>query len=144
VLFQAPSPTPGSRAFRSPPISPSPTSSASARAVPGSRQYGRPSSPPRRAADRLSILRTAFEQTIEVTRLVQEAESSGLHPLYHLSDELQKYVADAYKMSPEVWCAPPRRHGALSGTLVSTGTGLFVGAIALLRRSAPPMDCSAW
>ena len=34
--------------------------------------------------------------------LVQEAESSGLHPLYISPDELQKFVGDAYKMSPDV------------------------------------------
>jgi hypothetical protein len=34
--------------------------------------------------------------------LVQEAEAAGLHPLYISPDELQKFVADAYMMSPEV------------------------------------------
>jgi len=64
---------------------------------------GRPFiAPPGVPADRLSILRTAFEQTMKDPGLVQEAESSGLHPLYISPDELQKYVADAYKMSPEV------------------------------------------
>ena len=29
-------------------------------------------------------------------------ESAGLHPLYISPDDLQKFVADAYKMSPEV------------------------------------------
>jgi hypothetical protein len=33
---------------------------------------------------------------------VQEAEAGGLHPLYISPDELQKYVADAYKVSPEI------------------------------------------
>lgn len=64
---------------------------------------GRPFiAPPGVPADRLAILRTAFEQTMKDPGLVQEADSSGLHPLYISPDELQKYVADAYKMSPEV------------------------------------------
>jgi tripartite-type tricarboxylate transporter receptor subunit TctC len=53
-------------------------------------------------ADRLKILRTAFEQTMKDAALVQEAESAGLHPLYISPDELQKLVAEGYKMSPEV------------------------------------------
>jgi tripartite-type tricarboxylate transporter receptor subunit TctC len=64
---------------------------------------GRPFiAPPGVPADRLAILRTAFAQTMKDPGLVQEAESSGLHPLYISPDELQKYVADAYKMSPEI------------------------------------------
>jgi tripartite-type tricarboxylate transporter receptor subunit TctC len=64
---------------------------------------GRPFiAPPGVPADRLQILRTAFAQTMKDPGLVQEAESSGLHPLYISPDELQKYVAGAYKMSPEI------------------------------------------
>jgi tripartite-type tricarboxylate transporter receptor subunit TctC len=64
---------------------------------------GRPFiAPPGVPADRLAILRTAFAQTMKDPGLVQEAESSGLHPLYIAPDELQKYVAEAYKMSPEI------------------------------------------
>jgi tripartite-type tricarboxylate transporter receptor subunit TctC len=64
---------------------------------------GRPFiAPPGVPADRLKILRTAFEQTMKDPGLVQEAESAGLHPLYISPDDLQKFVADAYKMSPEV------------------------------------------
>jgi len=33
--------------------------------------------------------------------LLQEAESSGLHPFYISPDELQKFVGDAYKASPQ-------------------------------------------
>jgi hypothetical protein len=33
---------------------------------------------------------------------MQEADSSGLHPLYLSPDTLQASVADAYKMSPEI------------------------------------------
>jgi tripartite-type tricarboxylate transporter receptor subunit TctC len=64
---------------------------------------GRPFiAPPGVPADRLKILRSAFEQTMKDTGLVQEAESAGLHPLYIAPDELSKFVADAYKMSPEI------------------------------------------
>jgi tripartite-type tricarboxylate transporter receptor subunit TctC len=64
---------------------------------------GRPFiAPPGVPADRLAILRTAFAQVMKDPGLVQEAESSGLHPLYIAPEELQKYVADAYKMSPEI------------------------------------------
>jgi len=64
---------------------------------------GRPFiAPPGVPADRLKILRTAFEQTMKDPGLIQEAESAGLHPLYISPDDLQKFVADAYKMSPEV------------------------------------------
>jgi tripartite-type tricarboxylate transporter receptor subunit TctC len=64
---------------------------------------GRPFiAPPGVPADRLKILRTAFEQAMKDPGLVQEAESAGLHPLYISPDELQKLVADGYKMSPEV------------------------------------------
>jgi tripartite-type tricarboxylate transporter receptor subunit TctC len=64
---------------------------------------GRPFiAPPGVPADRLKILRTAFEQTIKDAGLVQEAEAAGLHPLYISPDDLQRFVADAYKMSPEV------------------------------------------
>jgi tripartite-type tricarboxylate transporter receptor subunit TctC len=64
---------------------------------------GRPFiAPPGVPADRLAILRTAFEQTMKDPGLVQEAESAGLHPFYISPDELQKFVAEAYKMSPEV------------------------------------------
>jgi tripartite-type tricarboxylate transporter receptor subunit TctC len=64
---------------------------------------GRPFiAPPGVPEDRLAILRAAFAQTMKDPGLVQEAESAGLHPLYISPDELQKYVGDAYKMSPEV------------------------------------------
>jgi tripartite-type tricarboxylate transporter receptor subunit TctC len=64
---------------------------------------GRPFiAPPGVPADRLAILRTAFAQTMKDPGLVQEAESSGLHPLYTSPAELQKYIADAYKMPPEI------------------------------------------
>jgi tripartite-type tricarboxylate transporter receptor subunit TctC len=64
---------------------------------------GRPFiAPPGVPADRLEILRTAFAQTMKDPALVQEAEAAGLHPLYITPDELSKFVADAYKMSPEV------------------------------------------
>ena len=64
---------------------------------------GRPFiAPPGVPQERLAILRTAFAQTMQDPGLVQEAENSGLHPLYISPDELQKFVADAYKMSPEV------------------------------------------
>jgi tripartite-type tricarboxylate transporter receptor subunit TctC len=64
---------------------------------------GRPFiAPPDVPADRLKILRTAFAQTMKDVALVQEAESSGLHPLYISPDELAKFVADAYKVSPEI------------------------------------------
>jgi tripartite-type tricarboxylate transporter receptor subunit TctC len=64
---------------------------------------GRPFiAPPGVPADRLKILRSAFEQTMKDPALVQEAESAGLHPLYIAPDELSKFVADAYKMSPEI------------------------------------------
>jgi tripartite-type tricarboxylate transporter receptor subunit TctC len=64
---------------------------------------GRPFiAPPGVPADRLKILRTAFEETMKDPGLIQEAESAGLHPLYISPDDLQKFVADAYKMSPEV------------------------------------------
>jgi tripartite-type tricarboxylate transporter receptor subunit TctC len=64
---------------------------------------GRPFiAPPGVPADRLKILRSAFEQTMKDAALVQEAESAGLHPLYIAPDELSKFVADAYKMSPEI------------------------------------------
>jgi tripartite-type tricarboxylate transporter receptor subunit TctC len=63
---------------------------------------GRPFiAPPGVPADRLGILRTAFEQVMKDPGLVQEAESSGLHPLYISPDDLQKFVAEAYKASPE-------------------------------------------
>ena len=64
---------------------------------------GRPFiAPPGVPADRLQILRTAFAQTMKDAALVQEAEAAGLHPLYISPDELQKFVGDAYMMSPEV------------------------------------------
>jgi tripartite-type tricarboxylate transporter receptor subunit TctC len=64
---------------------------------------GRPFiAPPGVPQERLAILRAAFAQTMQDPGLVQEAESSGLHPLYISPDELQKFVADAYKMSPDV------------------------------------------
>jgi tripartite-type tricarboxylate transporter receptor subunit TctC len=64
---------------------------------------GRPFiAPPGVPADRMAILRTAFAQTMKDPGLVQEAESSGLHPLYISPDELQQRVSDAYKMSPEI------------------------------------------
>jgi tripartite-type tricarboxylate transporter receptor subunit TctC len=64
---------------------------------------GRPFiAPPGVPADRLRILRTAFEQTIKNPTLVQEAEGAGLHPLYISPHDLQGFVAEAYKMSPEV------------------------------------------
>ena len=64
---------------------------------------GRPFiAPPGVPADRLKILRTAFAQTMKDPALVQEAESSGLHPLYISPDELQNFVADAYKKSPDI------------------------------------------
>lgn len=63
---------------------------------------GRPFiAPPGVPADRLATLRSAFEQVMKDPGLVQEAESSGLHPLYISPDDLQKYVAEAYKASPE-------------------------------------------
>src|ERR1700686_3329727 len=64
---------------------------------------GRPFiAPPGVPADRLQILRSAFAQTMKDAALIQEAESAGLHPLYISPDDLQKFVADAYNMSPEV------------------------------------------
>ncbi|HEY6258272.1 MAG TPA: tripartite tricarboxylate transporter substrate-binding protein [Xanthobacteraceae bacterium] len=64
---------------------------------------GRPFiAPPGVPEDRLKILRTAFAETMKDPGLLQEAESSGLHPLYISPAELQKFVADAYKMSPEI------------------------------------------
>jgi len=64
---------------------------------------GRPFiAPPGVPADRLKILRTAFEQTMKDATLIQEAEGAGLHPLYIAPDDLTKFVADAYKMPPEV------------------------------------------
>ena len=69
----------------------------------GNSEFGRPFiAPPGVPADRLQILRTAFAQTMKDPGLVQEAEAAGLHPLYIAPDELTKFVADAYKMSPEV------------------------------------------
>ncbi|HLH94109.1 MAG TPA: tripartite tricarboxylate transporter substrate-binding protein [Xanthobacteraceae bacterium] len=63
---------------------------------------GRPFiAPPGVPADRLAILRSAFEQVMKDPGLVQEAETSGLHPLYISPDDLQKFVAEAYKASPE-------------------------------------------
>ena len=64
---------------------------------------GRPFiAPPGVPQERLAILRAAFAQTMQDPGLVQESESSGLHPLYISPEELQKFVADAYKMSPDV------------------------------------------
>jgi tripartite-type tricarboxylate transporter receptor subunit TctC len=64
---------------------------------------GRPFiAPPGVPADRLKILRSAFEESIKDPGLVQEAETSGLHPTYISPEELQKFVADAYKMPPDV------------------------------------------
>ena len=64
---------------------------------------GRPFiAPPGVPADRLQILRTAFEQVLKDPVLVHEAETSGLHPLYISPDSLQGFVAAAYKMSPDV------------------------------------------
>ena len=64
---------------------------------------GRPFiAPPGVPADRLMILRTAFEQAMKNPALIQEAESSGLHPLYIAPDTLQASVADAYKMPPDI------------------------------------------
>ena len=63
---------------------------------------GRPFiSPPGVPANRLAILRTAFAETMKDPGLLQEAESSGLHPLYISPDELTKFVGDAYKASPQ-------------------------------------------
>jgi tripartite-type tricarboxylate transporter receptor subunit TctC len=64
---------------------------------------GRPFiAPPGVPADRLKILRTAFEQTLKDPGLVQEAEAAGLHPLYISPEALQGFVADAYKLPPDV------------------------------------------
>jgi tripartite-type tricarboxylate transporter receptor subunit TctC len=64
---------------------------------------GRPFiAPPGVPEDRLKILRSAFAQTMKDPGLVMEAEAAGLHPLYISPEELQKFVADAYKMSPEI------------------------------------------
>jgi tripartite-type tricarboxylate transporter receptor subunit TctC len=64
---------------------------------------GRPFiAPPGVPPERLRILRTAFEQTIKDPGLVQEAEAAGLHPFHISPDELQKLVAEGYKMSPEI------------------------------------------
>ena len=52
--------------------------------------------------ERLAILRTAFAETMKDPGLLQEAESSGLHPLYISPDELQKFVGDAYKVPAEI------------------------------------------
>jgi hypothetical protein len=63
---------------------------------------GRPFiAPPGVPAERLAALRTAFEQVMKDPGLVQEAETSGLHPLYISPDDLQKFVAEAYKAAPE-------------------------------------------
>jgi tripartite-type tricarboxylate transporter receptor subunit TctC len=63
---------------------------------------GRPFiAPPGVPADRLKILRTAFAQTMKDAALVREAESAGLHPFYISPDDLAKFVANAYKASPE-------------------------------------------
>jgi tripartite-type tricarboxylate transporter receptor subunit TctC len=64
---------------------------------------GRPFiSPPNVPADRLKILRTAFEQVLKDPDLVKEAEAAGLHPYFISPEALQGFVADAYKMSPDV------------------------------------------
>jgi tripartite-type tricarboxylate transporter receptor subunit TctC len=64
---------------------------------------GRPFiAPPGVPADRLTILRTAFAESLEDPGLVQEAESSGLHPTYISPEALQGFVADAYKMPADV------------------------------------------
>jgi len=64
---------------------------------------GRPFiSPPNVPADRLKILRAAFEQSLKDQGLVQEAEAAGLHPYFISPEALQGFVADAYKMSPDV------------------------------------------
>jgi tripartite-type tricarboxylate transporter receptor subunit TctC len=64
---------------------------------------GRPFiSPPNVPADRLKILRTAFEQTLKDPGLVQEAEAAGLHPNFISPEALQGFVADAYKMPSDV------------------------------------------
>ena len=64
---------------------------------------GRPFiAPPGVPADRLKILRTAFEQTLKDPGLVQEAEAAGLHPAYISPEALQAFVGDAYKMAPAV------------------------------------------
>jgi tripartite-type tricarboxylate transporter receptor subunit TctC len=64
---------------------------------------GRPFiAPPGVPPDRLKILRTAFEQVLKDPGLVQEAETSGLHPQYISPETLQSFVADAYKMHPDV------------------------------------------
>jgi tripartite-type tricarboxylate transporter receptor subunit TctC len=64
---------------------------------------GRPFiAPPGVPADRLKILRTAFEEVLKDPGLVQEAEAAGLHPNYLSPETLQGFVADAYKMPPDV------------------------------------------
>jgi tripartite-type tricarboxylate transporter receptor subunit TctC len=63
---------------------------------------GRPFiAPPGVPEDRLATLRSAFQQVMKDPGLVQEAETSGLHPLYISPSDLQKFVAEAYKASPE-------------------------------------------
>jgi tripartite-type tricarboxylate transporter receptor subunit TctC len=64
---------------------------------------GRPFiAPPNVPADRLKVLRTAFEQSLKDPGLVQEAEAAGLHPLYISPEALQGFIADAYKLPPAV------------------------------------------
>lgn len=64
---------------------------------------GRPFiAPPTVPADRLAILRTAFADTMKDPGLLQEAQAAGLHPLYISPEDLQKFVAEAYKIPPEV------------------------------------------
>ena len=64
---------------------------------------GRPFiAPPGVPDNRMKMLRSAFAQTIANPSLMQEAEASGLHPLYISPDDLQSIVAQAYKAPPEI------------------------------------------
>jgi tripartite-type tricarboxylate transporter receptor subunit TctC len=66
-------------------------------------EIGRPFiAPPGVPADRLKILRTAFQDVMKDPGLVQEADTSGLHPLYISPEQLQTHVANAYKAPPAV------------------------------------------
>jgi tripartite-type tricarboxylate transporter receptor subunit TctC len=67
---------------------------------------GRPFiAPPNIPEDRLTLLRDAFERTLKDSQLVREANASGLHPRHISADELQKYVTDAYRNTPDIVAA---------------------------------------
>ena len=67
---------------------------------------GRPFiAPPNIPEDRLTLLRDAFERTLNDPELVREANASGLHPHHISADELQKYVTDAYQNTPDTVAA---------------------------------------